>query len=150
MTIQDLGSIGEFVSALIIIVTLIYIAIQSKQTQNLLRSSSFQDRTTTAVNLYSEVATSGDLAKILAKNNSAQPLTDDEQIRLRFWQLCILKASENIHYQLQIGVLEGEFEATLDESVVQAIRDVPGLRQVWEENKAQFGKSFQNFIDERV
>ena len=150
MTIQDLGSIGEFVSAMIIIVTLIYIAIQSKQTQNLLRSSSFQERTSTAVNLYTEVATSERLAKILVKNNSGQSLTDEEQIRLRFWQLCVLKAAENIHYQLHIGVLEGEFEATLDESVVVAIREVPGLREVWKENKAQFGRSFQSFIDGKL
>lgn len=150
MTIQDLGSIGEFVSAVIIIVTLIYIAIQSKQTQNLLRSSSFQERTSTAIEVYRDIAVSGDLAQILTKNAFEQDLTADEQTRLRFWHLCVLKASENVHYQIHIGVLEDEYESTLDESVLNSIKNVPGLRDTWEDQKAQFGKSFQKYIDERL
>ncbi|MBT4161056.1 MAG: hypothetical protein HOC70_13350 [Gammaproteobacteria bacterium] len=150
MTIQDLGSIGEFISALIIIVTLIYIAIQSKQNQNLMRSSAFQYRTSTAIDMYQQVVSSEHMSRILVKNRSGQELSEEEKIRLTFWQLCLLKAGENIHYQLEIGVLEDEFETTISDALIQTIKTAPGMRTTWEESRMQFRVSFQKYVDERL
>jgi hypothetical protein len=43
VTIQDLGSIGEFVAALATVVTLIYLAMQIRQNTNSLRANAYQD-----------------------------------------------------------------------------------------------------------
>ena len=43
MTIQDLGSIGEFVAALATVATLIYLAVQIRQNTRSLRANAYQD-----------------------------------------------------------------------------------------------------------
>jgi len=37
LSIQDLGSVGEFVSSIAVILTLIYLAVQTRQTQKMIR-----------------------------------------------------------------------------------------------------------------
>jgi hypothetical protein len=43
VTIQDLGSIGEFVAALATVATLIYLAVQIRQNTSSLRANAYQD-----------------------------------------------------------------------------------------------------------
>ena len=41
-SVQDMGSVGEFVSSIAVILTLIYLAIQTKQTQKMIRAQTRQ------------------------------------------------------------------------------------------------------------
>ena len=42
MTIQELGSIGEFISSIVVLITLIYLAVQVRQTRNATIASTMQ------------------------------------------------------------------------------------------------------------
>ena len=42
LSIQDLGSVGEFVSSIAVILTLIYLAVQTRQTQKMIRGQTRQ------------------------------------------------------------------------------------------------------------
>ena len=42
MTIQELGSIGEFISSIAVLLTLIYLAVQVRQTRNATIASTMQ------------------------------------------------------------------------------------------------------------
>jgi hypothetical protein len=71
MTITDLGSIGEFVSAIAILVTLIYLTIQVRHTQRETAASLLQQRTVAVREMYLAIATSETLSDAMSKAEDA-------------------------------------------------------------------------------
>ncbi len=43
MTLEDLGNLGEFLSAIAVVVSLVYLAIQIRQNTTAVRNSTFQE-----------------------------------------------------------------------------------------------------------
>ena len=71
MTITDLGSMGEFVSAIAILVTLIYLTIQVRHTRRETAASLLQQRTVAVREMYLAIATSETLSDAMSKAEDA-------------------------------------------------------------------------------
>jgi hypothetical protein len=105
MTIQDLGAIGEIVGAIAVVATLIYLATQIRQNNELLRSGSRQalvgnDLTSLRANLEN--------SSVFAKFVSEQPLTPEEQLNLSFMFSLDLRNREFEYFQYKNGLLDEE------------------------------------------
>jgi hypothetical protein len=146
-SIQDLGAVGEFVGALIIVVTLVYLAIQNKQNQKLLLSNAFQARANTVIDLYREAAMSPDFAAIFERNAAGEILSPEETRRITWFQLCILKSAENVQFQLQLGVLGSDYGPIVDENL-RAARSSPQMRATYEANRTMFNQPFRAVFDD--
>jgi len=106
MSIQELGSIGEFISSIAVLVTLIYLALQAKQTRNATVASTMQ---TNRVQFQNIMIANRDslIAPIIVKADRGQSLTDEDEYRLSNhinlqWNLLFSE-----YVQLQIGYTEG-------------------------------------------
>lgn len=75
-----LGNYGEFVGAIAIVITLVYLAVQLRQNTLMMRASIRQARSDSSVQLYSLGATSA-IAEIRAKERRGEALTDVEEAR---------------------------------------------------------------------
>ncbi len=71
MTVTELGSMGEFVSAIAILITLIYLAIQARQTRRETAASVLQQRTIAIREMYLAIATSETLSDAMSKAEDA-------------------------------------------------------------------------------
>jgi hypothetical protein len=106
MTIQDLGSIGEFISSLAVLVTLLYLAVQARQTHKETVASTLLANRMQFQNIM--IANRDSLiAPIIVKADKGEALSHEEEYRLGShislqWNLLF---SEFI--QLQIGYTEG-------------------------------------------
>jgi hypothetical protein len=106
MTIQDLGSIGEFISSLAVLVTLLYLAVQARQTHKETVASTMLANRMQFQNIM--IANRDSLiAPIILKADKGEALSHEEEYRLSShislqWNLLF---SEFI--QLQIGYTEG-------------------------------------------
>ena len=96
MTIQELGSIGEFVSSIVVLITLIYLAVQVRQTRNATIASTMQ---TNRMQFQSIMLANRDsqIAPIIIKADANERLTDEEEYRL------------STHINLQWNLLFSEF-----------------------------------------
>lgn len=105
MNIQDLGAIGEIVGAVAVVVTLVYLARQIRQNNELLRSGSRQalvgnDVTSLAANLQN--------SDVFAKYVSGLKLTAEDQLRLSFMFSLDLRNREFEYFQYRNGLLDKE------------------------------------------
>ena len=105
MTIQDLGAIGEIVGAIAVVVTLIYLARQIRQNNELLRSESRQalvenDLTSLEANLENSA--------VFAKFVQNQSLSPEEQLRISFMFSLDLRNREFEYFQYTNGLLDEE------------------------------------------
>ena len=105
MTIQELGSIGEFISSMVVLITLIYLTVQVRQTRNATVASTMQ---TNRAQFQSIMLANRDsqIAPIIIKADNQEPLTAEEEYRIGNhinlqWNLLFSE-----YVQLQIGYTE--------------------------------------------
>jgi hypothetical protein len=95
MELQELGSLGELVSGIAVLVTLIYLARQIRQ-QNKQALQQSLHHTFSSMNEWSDrVAESDDLASIIVRGRASfSELSDDEQLRFEMTHLRFLNILE--------------------------------------------------------
>jgi hypothetical protein len=73
VSLQDLGSIGEFVAAIATVETLAYVAVQVRQNTRALRSSTFQGIAEDMSRTAETIATHLELSALMVKASSISP-----------------------------------------------------------------------------
>lgn len=125
MNIQDLGAIGEIVGAAAVIATLIYLSIQIRQNNQLLRSQSRQvlvgnDVTSLTANLQN--------AGVFARYIADEPLSPEEQLKLSFMFSLDLRNREFEYFQYVNGLLDEETWLSYRQVIVINHSSEPGRR----------------------
>ena len=124
MTIIELGAIGEFVGAIGVIVTLIYLAVQIRQNtrameegRRLALAQTYQMRSDALQDMLVRAASS-EVGAILVRLTAAgypenvgalDALSAEERGRFRQWQIAQQTHWDNMHYQYQQGFLDDEY-----------------------------------------
>ncbi len=148
MSIQELGSIGEFVSSLAVLITLLYLAVQIRQTRNATVASTMLNNRIQFQNIM--IANRDSLiAPIIIKADKGEALSEVEESRLSNhislqWNLLF-----SDYVQLQIGYTEDW--ATSDKPAIKRIFGRYGGRAAdWWENsgKAIYPQAFITYIEQ--
>ena len=150
MTIQDLGSIGEFVAAVATIVTLAYLATQIRQNTRAVRATSHQAATDSFNAINTLVAHDPCLARIYrVGSDGLANLTEDERVQFSFLFLAAFRVFETVYYQSKAGTLEDQLSAIEQNSVALLLRSSGG-REWWEENPFAFSPEFHEHVEQQV
>lgn len=124
MTILELGALGEFLGAIGVIATLVYLAVQVRQntrsleaSQRLALAQTYQMRSDALQSMLVQAASSvigGIICKLTQagypENVAAlDALTPEERSRFRQWQIAQHAHWDNMHFQYQQGYLDDEY-----------------------------------------
>jgi hypothetical protein len=150
MTIQDLGALGEIIGGLAVVLSLIYVGSQIRQSTKSTQSQASQ-------------------AFIQAFDLSVAPLTKNPEFRDLFWRglsgIQALKGSEIVAFSAWIMVTmrsfesfyyqtrEGVFDTHIMEGWINQYADLLGYTgsgDVWAARRHQFGEEFRNYVDELI
>ncbi len=142
---QLLGNYGEFVGAIAIVVTLVYLAIQVRQNTRMMRASIRQARSDSSVQLYSLGATSV-VAEIREKESRGEALTQLEEERMFLWNICIWRQQQTVFFQALDELLDVQ---TADEqaAIVRTLMQFPSARRFWAIQKHSFDSRFVTWLD---
>jgi hypothetical protein len=156
MTILELGALGEFVGAIAVVVTLIYLAVQIRQNtqamegnERLALAQTYQMRADALQNMMVHAADSKHIGPIIAKLIAAgypediaslAELSKTELARFRQWQIAQQTHWDNMFYQYQQGFLDEEYYRGSFRVRVRR------LAPIWEELGVT--SSRQSFLDE--
>ena len=149
-TIALLGALGELVSAIAVVVSLIYVGIQVKQNTRAIRSNTLQNISENQLNIYALLAANGDLAEIGYK--AATGTGSDkgvEHFRFTAWMHTAFRSLENAYYQHQDGALDERNWQGLCRQYGPLLQ--AGLnRKYWEERKFIYSDEFKAFVDKEL
>lgn len=124
MTLIELGALGEFVGAIAVIATLVYLAVQIRQntrsldaSQRLALAQTYQMRSDALQTMLVQAASSeigGIISKASAagypeKTTALDCLTPVEWSRFRQWHIAQQAHWDNMHFQYQQGFLDEEY-----------------------------------------
>ena len=155
MSWQDLGSIGELISAIAVVVSLIYLAFQIRQNTSqidqktkTMQASAFDSSITHTIAAREAIFVNEDVARIY-HDGSLDPdsLTDEEGMRYRLIIHNILWAIWNLQSQAQVGGIAAETWAA-QLMILRRILATQGVQSFWADYHNEFGESFQAIVDE--
>ena len=125
MTIEQLGSLGEVISALAVVVTLWYLAVQIRQNthameenKRLALAQTYQMRADALQSMLVHAADSQYIGPLITKLtqlgypedvSALDQLTTDERGRFRQWQIAQQTHWDNMYFQYQQGYLDEEY-----------------------------------------
>lgn len=154
MTWGAIGAIGEMAGALAVLITLIYLARQIKESnrQNLL--GAFQHWNDTINQWCEQVSESQELTSIILRGRASyHDLTDEEQFRFQHVHAPVLNAIESHYFQVRQTALDPEFrDWTIRnlEAVIQSYLDHPGTRELWKEFEEFYPPEVRTLVADNI
>ena len=149
-TLQDLGSLGEFVGALGVVISLIYLARQMNQNTTSIRAASFNSMTENSIRILEHAFRDGSFAEFLhcAEQDPAS-LSAIEQVRWDAYMTAVYRHFGNLVYQYRVGVLDRQMWLSYRETLKRHLR-TPSWRSWFEQNKAYFSSSLVDLVAEII
>ena len=148
MNWQAIGTVAEIVSALAVVVTLAYLAVQIRDSARASRAAAVTDATTGMQAWYQELGSSAASAKLFLdgmKNPSG--LSTHE-----LFQFVMLVHAAFLGFQRSFFLSRaGTLDISLRDSIgtaVRAVNHLPGMEYYWAHRKAFFQPEFREWIEQ--
>ena len=150
MNIQDLGALGEFISSFAVLATLIYVAVQLRETRSALMAQAYQARSDTQQDVLVRIAENEELASLLARTHPFRGDFDLEAIDAlsetdlrRFISLhqALALRHDNTAHQFYAGYI-GESDMTF------LMNGLDHLLPLWTHLNIKINPALQRYIDQ--
>ena len=145
-TLQDLGSLGEFVGAIGVVVSLIYLARQMHQNTISVRAASFNSMTENSIRLLEHSLGDGDFADFLHRaEQDPSTLSPGEVVRWDAYMTAVYRHFGNLVYQYRVGALDRQMWQSYRDTLKKHLR-TPSWGAWFEENKEAFSASLVELV----
>jgi len=128
MTLEQAAYLAEIIGVIVVVVTLIYLAVQVRQGAELLRSESRQAQVANDQSGVYKFVEHPELGRIFAQE---EPPTAEEKVRLQFWMIGQMRAREHEWLQYRSGALDEETWMSY-RGVIYFILGTPRARALWD------------------
>jgi hypothetical protein len=150
MSLGEWASIASVVSALSLVVSVIYVSIQIRHNTRAVRASAFQQVVDSFAGISMDIAKDKGLVDLyLRASQEFASLSALERAQYSLMLLSFLRRAENVYFQTEIHLLQTEHWSGIRDSI-KAIVAPPGARVCWKEIKSRLNPEFRAFIDELV
>ncbi len=147
LTIQDLGSLGEFFGSIAVLVTLGYLAWQTRQNTMAIGAQLDGARLTSVMSLSLAAVTSNEVQEALNEDHvDALPISQAR--RAQFWFALFLNFQWQLH-QVRRGLLPSTDEATLQRGIRLQFNSYRSFDGWWEGMRAQYSPEFVEWVEEQ-
>jgi hypothetical protein len=150
VTIQDLGSIGEFIAALATLATLLYLAAQIRRNTIAVRSQARRGSVTNTLTAAAAIGSNKEAASVFRRGIADfSSLDPDEQIQFSFLMSMLIAETEASFVDLQLGINSQEdFESTT--SAVRGLLQTPGGREYWRGFGRNTTPAFKEYVETEI
>jgi len=139
---------AEIVSALGIVISLIYVGIQVTDNTRAMRSETASNASTEFIDWYTHLSGDPELMDVWLRGVTA-PETLDEQQSLRFVFLLhiIMLQFQNNFYLVEEGTLDEKMLSAINNTLA-TIRGTPGFAMYWSLRRELFFPEYQAFVEQ--
>ncbi len=148
MNWEAIGAVAEFVGAVAVVITLIYLISQLRQNTKALRSSSYGSIHQQEDNFLADMARDPNLARLEAKAAlGLESLDESERLQWSWLGRRIVYMFQNFHYQRQLGGVEDTIAAGWDNAWTIFLTSNKGVKQTYETVMPSMSKSFVEYSE---
>jgi hypothetical protein len=147
MSLEDLGNIGEFVAAVGVIISLVYLAVQIRQNTRSVRVASYQSWFDSYSAFSNTVLASPELDALVHRGGlDPEKLTPEERRHFNGISRRGFRLFENLYYQRLQGVIDEQLYETWRAGFLR-LAELPGTQLYWREEGAVFSEAFRQEMD---
>jgi hypothetical protein len=146
MSISELGSLGEFIGSIAVLVTLIYLVFQLRQNTLSMRSQS---------RYFVLEALNADLRQVqeegffeIAARANREDATEQDHVSFAMYVNGWFSHLEMLFLEIRDGALPKEFADTLRWRTAFLFFSNPNMNQIWEEWQGYYTSSYQKYVDD--
>ncbi len=147
LTIQDLGALGELLGSVAVLVTLIYLAFQTRQNTMAIQAQLDAARISSVMHLNLTASTSSELQEALNEDR-IRPRTINEARRTNYWAATVYQAQWNF-IQARRGLTEDFQESGMAHRVLGLFDAYRSFEDWWEARKVVFRPEFVEWVEEQ-
>ena len=144
MTLEDLANIGEFIAAIGVVASLVYLSIQIKRNESTTRAATTQELLSKSIDM---LLWHDDKSPML-KANAGEPLSEKEAKRLDLATLALFSHFNNAHHQYLAGKLDTEIWTMYEARTLRNVNQMADFNEWWSQYKNNFTQSFREYIEE--
>ena len=147
---ETLGNLGDFIGGIGVVATVIYLAVQVRQSTASTKAASYQAVVSAISDWSRAIGVDSNVSRIMRVGvENPEQLTDDEYTQFEFLVVSGTRNFENIHYQyLAGGLSKGAWEGW--SSRILTFFNQPGLKTWWERHKGAYSPDFQEFVEKGI
>lgn len=147
MKLSEAANWAEIVSAVGLVISLIYVGIQVTDNTSALRSETANNASTQFIDWYAHVSDDAEPMDVWLRGVTA-PDTLDEQQSLRFIFLVhiIMLQFQNNYYLVEEGTLDEKMLSAINNTLA-TLRRTPGFDMYWSRRRGLFYPEYQAFIE---
>ena len=159
MTITELGSIGEFIGSIVVLITLVYLVIQMKQTRQSIEANTMATLGASEVNgnestmrqliaLYSDESMIDLLIRAAGQNQD--DFTANEYVRINTFYHTGFQLHQITYLQWKKHLLDDEYWSFCIRYFGRIQLSQPGVQQWWERNRKTYTTDYRDLVDRLI
>ena len=148
MNIMELGALGEFVAAIVVVATLAYLVTQVRQNNRQLKDTATNALISEMNGLLLLIAENPDVAALLVQDG-AEELDPIGQLRYQMLFEHILSTYWGMHSRIlnQTSNYDAVF---LESQIATRLGGLPRVTEMWQQSRINFPQDFQDFIEKSL
>jgi len=150
LSLQDYADIAQVVSSLAVIVSLIVVAIELRQTWREMFSSTQQAQSDAHSGYLVALATSPELVPVVAKSTRGDPLSELEQIQASLFLNAVFTQFQAGFHSAQLLGRRSLRGWEHQERALGRWLMTPMVRDWWRRDRALFADDFQGLVDAKI
>lgn len=148
MSISELGSLGELIASIAVVVSLVMLVFQLRSNTQALRSASYQSIHDAEDRFYSDLANDPVLARLWKQTSDGlDNATEADRPRMEMMIERYIFLLQNVHYQRRKGMVDDEMWTAWDEGWVEFIAMNKGFQEVYASNQAVYTPPFREYTN---
>lgn len=149
-SLSALAAVGEFISAIAVLISLIYLALQIRQNTQTVRANTHHAGSTAWAGLTAQIASDAELSELYHQGRVSPDALSPEQTR-RFELLMdsVLAQIENFFIQHRLGILPQSNQDRFAEILRAQFRS-EGARRYWKRRRTLYTAPFVAYIEREL
>ena len=150
MTLTDYSAVADLFAAFGVIVSLLYVGYQVKETRKAVRAATAQARTDLGVQLISARWTSNIADLLMTSVDDPESLSKADEFKLKGFFTAHVRHCMNMFYQQQEGLLDEFWSHGVARVTVYWIRNYPFMVDEWKSSQKTLPPEFVKFVNDEL
>lgn len=147
MTLEDLGNVGEFIGAVGVVISFVFLAIQIRHNTNAIRYAAEKDLAQNTADFLAPIVESAEVAQIYRVGlRDWDALDANDRMRFSMHLFLAFYFFQNLYSRYRQHQIETEYWASQREVIMWYMRQA-GIQRWWHNARSRLNLSFVQFIE---
>ena len=147
MKLSEMSNIAEIIGAFAIVLSLVYVGIQVKDSAKATRSAAVNDASVAMQSWYLEIGSNRQASDLWFDSmTSPEPLSVNEEFQFMMFHHAAMLGFQNSYLLSEEGTLDADYRDSITFALV-AVKDLPGMGRYWRQRRGFLHRGFADYVD---